>query len=115
MFVRHVAAVGLMIFTFFANMIDVQSVPIVGGEPVPEHGWFYCCSMDVFWFCLVEFQYSTGFFADQTFSFAASIQYREFNETSKRYTYKHFCGGVLLQVYNRTAYVITASHCMTNM
>lgn len=40
MFVRHVAAVGLMIFTFLANKMVgvVQSVPIVGGEPVPEHG-----------------------------------------------------------------------------
>lgn len=54
-------------------------------------------------------------FTDITFSFAASIQYRELNKTSGESTYKHFCGGVLLQVFNRTGYVITASHCMANM
>lgn len=31
------------------------------------------------------------------------------------FDYRHFCGGVLLQVFNRTAYVITASHCMGNV
>lgn len=44
-----------------------------------------------------------------------SIQHREQNQTSGVITYKHFCGGVLLQVFNRTGYVITASHCMVNM
>lgn len=52
---------------------------------------------------------------DVTFSFAVSIQHREQNQTSGVITYKHFCGGVLLQVFNRTGYVITASHCMVNM
>lgn len=90
MFLQHVVAVDLLILGFlFNSIINVHGVPIVGGEAIPEH--------------------------DVTFSFAASIQYEEYNETSKQYTYKHFCGGVLLQVHNKTAYVITASHCMTNI
>lgn len=55
------------------------------------------------------------FVSDVTFSFAVSIQHREFNETTKTYSHKHFCGGVLLHVFNRTAYVISASHCMRNV
>ncbi|XP_055323956.1 mite allergen Der f 3 isoform X2 [Sitodiplosis mosellana] len=79
-------AAYLMLSSVFCQ---VKSVPISGGEPVPAD--------------------------DKTFSFAVSIQYRERNPTSGKITYKHFCGGVLLQVFNRTGYVITASHCMVNI
>lgn len=115
MFLQHVVAVDLLILGFlFNSIINVHSVPIVGGEAIPKHGLSFVLFFSDLKIYLKLYFFS-GLSPDVTFSFAASIQYREYNETSKQYTYKHFCGGVLLQVHNKTAYVITASHCMTNM
>ncbi|XP_031618294.1 kallikrein-4-like [Contarinia nasturtii] len=87
MCLKRIAFVYLAFMFLLINW--VQSVPISGGEVIPED--------------------------DDTFSFAVSIQYREFNKTSGKHFYKHFCGGVLLHVFNRTAYVLSASHCMSNI
>lgn len=107
-----------MIVVFPFN--SVQNVPISGGEVIPENGLFVHRKSTLITFTQQQQQKkfffpSIEFISDVTFSFAVSIQYRLINETSEQHTYKHFCGGVLLQMFNKTAYVITASHCMTNM
>lgn len=57
--------------------------------------------------------YDKMFDLDVTFSFAVSLQYKQFNDTTGQYWHKHFCGGVLIQVYMGMALVVTASHCVT--
>lgn len=133
----NVMIITVAISTF---MCRVECVPISNGETVPDDG-----ESKTVWLCVhrereknaISQSISNLFLekwhekkrrgkknqqepymisiSDVTFSFAVSIQYREFNKSSKLYQYKHFCGGVLLQVYNRTAYVISASHCMGNV
>lgn len=49
---------------------------------------------------------------DGTFSFAVSLQLKEVNWTTGEITYKHFCGGILLQYHDCTAYVLSAAHCL---
>lgn len=95
----------------------IECVPISGGETVPGDGEYQKKKKKTKKPIDRKERESYDFIirisiSDVTFSFAVSIQYREYNETSKLNQYKHFCGGVLLQVYNRTAYVISASHCV---
>lgn len=63
--------------------------------------------------CVINAKYAKMFDLDVTFSFAVSLQYKQFNDTTGQYWHKHFCGGVLIQVYMGMALVVTASHCIT--
>lgn len=53
-------------------------------------------------------------FSDETFTFSASLQRRNFDTKLNRWNYTHFCGGVLLQVYKGMAVVASAGHCLKN-
>lgn len=53
-------------------------------------------------------------FSDDTFTFSVSLQRKQFDADENRWKYSHFCGGLLLQVFNRTGIVVSASHCVKN-
>lgn len=53
-------------------------------------------------------------FSDETFTFSASLQRKQFDTQLNRWNYTHFCGGVLLQVYSGMAIVASAGHCLKN-
>lgn len=100
---KHFTIILINLFSAF-----VRCTPIVGGERVPDNGWY-----SVLRECVINAKLSKMFDSDVTFSFAVSLQYKQFNATTGKYWHKHFCGGVLIQVYMGMALVVTASHCIT--
>lgn len=52
---------------------------------------------------------------DEVFSFAVSMQKEQKNATTGVVSYEHFCGGVLMQVHDCIAYVLSASHCFFHL
>lgn len=55
------------------------------------------------------------YYSDVAFSFAVSLQRKYYDTDFHQWSYKHFCGGVLLQVYSKTAFILSASHCVKFM
>lgn len=89
------------------NVAFVRLSPIVGGEPIPPNGTHFHLSKSNI--CVLIC------IAVKAFSFAASLQMKEVNDETGEISYKHFCGGALIQNHNRIGHVLTASHCVMHM